>query len=253
MTTETLEQLMGWTSPDGNPLIKYYYNLTQHTDPWLAMRMGKITASVMGDLLKKKTDKKTGEVTYEVPDNATTKAYIYELASQRVAPGLADNFQSYAMERGIKDEVDAFNIYSENYEQLRSCGFITNEEHGVLIGFSPDGLTAHNDDGQTESKSRAPKFQTETIFKDQMPDDFTIQVQCGLLVTKRKWCDFISYCGGMPMYVKRIEPDPVIFDAIILGAQQAEKQIEEVVATFKTNAARGKFLPTKKRVEDIAA
>jgi hypothetical protein len=36
------------------------------------------------------------------------------------------------------------------------------------------------------------------------------QLQCGLLVSGREWIDYVSYCGGMPMYVKRVLPDPVV-------------------------------------------
>jgi hypothetical protein len=41
------------------------------------------------------------------------------------------------------------------------------------------------------------------------------QLQCGLLVSGRKWIDYVSYCGGMPLYVKRVEPDERWFDAIV--------------------------------------
>lgn len=231
--------------------IEYYFDLIQHTDPWLKARAGVITASVMKNLISKKTDKKTGEVTWSVPDTEKSKAYLYQLASERMYPDLIDNFQNYKMDRGVKDETEAFNIYSGKYDQLRTCGFITNDDHGVRLGYSPDGLTAHHEDGQIEAKSRDPKFQIETLFTDEMPDDYTIQVQTGLIVSQRKWCDFISYCGGAVMYVTRIEPDLVIQEAIILAAKQAETQIQQIVAHCQDNIKKYGFVPTIKRVEDI--
>ena len=51
-----------------------------------------------------------------------------------------------------------------------------------------------------------------------IPDEYVIQVQTGLLVTKRKWCDFISYCGGAHMLTIRAYPDPKIQDAIVAAA-----------------------------------
>ena len=251
--TETLADLMGWTADEFHPHIKYYYNLQQHTDAWLQARCGIITASVMKNLLKKKTDKKSGEVSYSVPDTDTTKAYLFELAAQRINNDIGDNIQTYDMQRGVVDEVDAFRIYSENYEPLKTCGFITNDEHGVLLGYSPDGLTALHDDGQQEAKSRKPKFQAETLYYDEMPDDFEIQVQTGLIVTKRKWCDFISYCGGMVMFRKRVEPDAYIQDQIIMAAKKADQQIDEIVEKVRANIEKYKFIPTEKRVEDITA
>lgn len=248
---ETLGELLDGSQ--NNQAIKHFWDVQQKSDQWYQLRCGVITASVMEDLIKKKTDKKTGEVTYSVPDDDKIKAYFFELAAQRVTNDIEDTYQSYAMIRGERDEVDAFNLYSQKYEPLKTCGFITNEQHGVLIGYSPDGLTALNDEGQVECKSRAPKFQAETIFENEMPDDYMIQIQTGLLVTKRKWCDFISYCGGMPMFVKRIYPDPIIQDTIILAAQKADKEVQAIVDRIQSNIKSNNFYPTIKRVEDITA
>lgn len=233
--------------------IEYFWDLVQHTDPWLKARAGVITASVMKNLISKKTDKKTGVISYEVPDTEKSRAYLYQLASERMYPDLIDPFQSRDMERGVKDEVEAFNIYSGKYEQLRTCGFITNDDHGVTIGYSPDGLTALNEDGQIECKSRNPKFQIETIFDDAMPDEYMIQVQTGMIVSGRKWCDFVSYCGGAVMFRSRIEPDELIQKEIIKAAIQAEAKVQRIVATCQDNIKKYGFIPTIKRIEDIAA
>jgi len=203
--------------------------------------------------LSKKTDKKTGEVTWSVPDTDKNKAYLFELAAQRINGEAGDNFQTFDMMRGERDEVDAFNLYSEKYEQLKTCGFITNDEHNVLLGFSPDGLSALHDDSMIEAKSRKPKFQVETMLGRVIPDEYEIQVQTGLLITRRKKCDFISYCGGMEMIVFPVYPDPQLQDTIILAAQQADKQVNDIVVKYRALAEQGKFPKTIKRVEDITA
>lgn len=246
-------EITGYEADPNNPHIKYYWDVQQRSDKWYELRNGVITASTMARLLKKKTDKKTGEVIWSVPETDTVRAYIYELAAQRLNGWAAETYQSYAMQRGELDEVDAFTIYSEKYEQLRTCGFIVNTEHKVAIGFSPDGLTALNDDGGIEAKSRDPKIQIETIAENEMPEDCEAQVQTAMLVTKRKWWDYVSYAGGMPMFVKRIYPDPLLQDVIILAAQKAEKEVQEIVAKAQLNIKTYKFQPTKKRVEDITA
>ena len=86
-----------------------------------------------------------------------------------------------------------------------------------------------------------------------MPDDYMIQIQTGLIVTKRKWCDFISYCGGAEMFKTRIESDAFIQDEIIKAAQQAEAQIQSIVSTVQENIKKHGFILTEKRVEDITA
>lgn len=254
MAPQTVEQAMEWDATENTAHITYHYNLNQHTDVWKRAKKGIISASVMGSLLKKKTDKKTGEVSWSVPDTDTTRAYLYQIASERAFPEIIeDTFQSYDMMRGIRDEVDAFNLYSQKYEPLKSCGFITNTEYGVTLGYSPDGLTANHPDGLIECKSRKPKYQIETLAGDVMDDDYMVQIQLGLLVTKRKWCDFISYCGGVPMYVTRIYPDPFLHQVILEAALDADKKINQIVqSAFKTIADK-KLHPTIQRLEDIQA
>ena len=58
-----------------------------------------------------------------------------------------------------------------------------------------------------------------------MPPEFNLQVQTGLLVTRRKWMDFISYSGGLPMVTIRMFPDPVVQAAIIQAATAFEERL----------------------------
>ena len=109
------------------------------------------------------------------------------------------------MLRGEWDEVEARIKYREHFGPVTECGFITNDDNGFVIGYSPDGLVG--DDGLIECKSRRQRFQVKTISADQVPAEYMLQLQTGLLVTGRQWIDFVSYCGGMPMYVKRVFPD----------------------------------------------
>jgi hypothetical protein len=56
-------------------------------------------------------------------------------------------------------------------------------------------------------QERRQKFQVETILADKVPDEYMLQIQTGLLVTGREWLDFVSYCAGLPMFIKRVFPD----------------------------------------------
>jgi hypothetical protein len=44
----------------------------------------------------------------------------------------------------------------------------------------------------------------------QVPEEYMLQIQTGLLVTGREWLDFVSYCAGLPMFVKRVFPDAAL-------------------------------------------
>ena len=90
----------------------------------------------------------------------------------------------------------------------------------------------------------------QTIAEDTVPDDFAIQLQTGLLVTGRKWIDFISYCGGLPVFVKRVEPDPEVQEAIIEAATAFETRVAEVVQQYQyTLANMAKLIPTERRID----
>lgn len=240
--------MMGW-GKKCPPYIKYYFNVAQHSDEWHELRCGTITASIMADLLSTKTVK--GKKTWRVPSpEAEPGAMVFKLAAQRFSKFTEDTYQSYDMQRGIMDEVDAVNIYSENYTQLQSCGFITNSKHGVTIGFSPDGLMV-DESGFVEIKSPKQKSQIETLYYNQVPNEYMIQIQTGLLVTELPKADFIQYSGGMPMYVCPVYPDYDLQEKIIAAANQANNQINDIVNKAKETVSGLKLINTERRIDDI--
>jgi predicted phage-related endonuclease len=134
----------------------------------------------------------------------------------------------------------------------RECGFVTNDKWGFTLGCSPDGLVG--DDGMIECKSRGQKFQVQTVcdfYEDgTVPEDFVLQVQGQLLITERKWCDLISYCGGLPMIRMRIYPDKAVQDAILDAAAKFEARINETVATWSTALKSDlSLIPTERKIE----
>lgn len=72
-----------------------------------------------------------------------------------------------------------------------------------------------------------------------MPDDYLLQIQTGLLVTERAWCDFISYSGGLPMFTKRVYADEKVQNAIIEAATafhfKLNAKMVEYVARIKND------------------
>jgi hypothetical protein len=104
------------------------------------------------------------------------------------------------------------------------------DDWGFRIGYSPDGLVG--DDGLIEVKSRRQKKQLQTIVSDEVPPENMAQLQCGLLVSGRAWIDYVSYCGGMPLYVKRVLPDPRWFEAIVAAVSAFEDTAADMVAAY---------------------
>jgi hypothetical protein len=218
--------------------IKYYDAVEQGSDEWHALRCGILTASTMKHVLTP---------TLKVANNDKTRAHVYEIAAQRVTKYVEPQYISDDMLRGQEDEIHALELYGEKYAPVKECGFVTNDDLGFIIGYSPDSLVG--DDGLVEVKSRAQKYQMQTISCGDVPSEFMIQLQTGLWVTKRKWIDFVSYCAGMPMYVQRVFPLTEYQEAIEEAAEGFEQNVNDVVESYSQCA---KLLhPTERRDNDF--
>ncbi len=200
----------------------YHPAVVQGSDEWLQMRCGLITASEMKLILTP---------TLKAANNDKTRAHAFELAFQRLTQHVEPQYVSDAMLRGQEDEIYARAAYAEHYAPVQECGFITRDFGGFTIGYSPDGLVGV--DGLIECKSRAGKYQVQTIAANEVPEEYVLQLQTGLLVTGRKWIDFISYCGGLPVFVKRVEPDDDIQDAIFSAALAFNDRVAEVMQQYQ--------------------
>jgi predicted phage-related endonuclease len=224
--------------------LQIHCDYDQGSIKWLEARCGMLTASEFDRIITP---------TLKVADNPKSRAHLWELAAQRISGFIEPSYVSDAMLRGQEDEIRARDVYSKNYAPVETCGFVTNSKWGFTLGCSPDGLVG--DDGLIECKSRGQKFQVQTIcehFADSVtPDDFTIQVQGQLLVTERKWCDLISYSGGLPMISMRIMADDVIQNAIVDAAAKFEARINEVVAQWHGALSSAlRLIPTERTIEE---
>lgn len=216
--------------------ITYHPEMDQGSDEWLAARCGLLTASEMKLIITP---------TIKTASNQNARAHVWELAAQRITRYVEPRYIGDDMLRGMEDEAYARDLYSEQYAPITETGFVTNDEWGFTIGYSPDGLVG--DDGLWECKSRRQKFQIETIVTGDVPDEYMLQLQTGLLVTRRKWIDFTSYSGGLPMFTKRVTPDYEMQDAIVKAASDFEEAVAEKIATYHENAAG--FPMTERRIE----
>ena len=190
--------------------------------------------------------------TLKPASNDKERAHLYELLAQRITGHVEPHYIGDDMLRGQEDEIEARVLYAQHYGPVEEVGFITNDQWGFTLGYSPDGLVS--EDGLIECKSRRARFQVGTIIDaahGAIPADFMLQVQTGLMVTGRKWLDFISYSGGLPMVTVRVMPDfemqAAILHAAMLFEQRLAEKMDRYLAALKSPSAR--FLPTVRRVE----
>ena len=210
----------------------------QGSDLWHEARRGIITASVVGTFITPKTIK--------VAANDTARAMTAQLVAERITGYTEPTFSSSDMERGNFDEPTARDLYSEHYAPAVEVGFMVREYGGHKIGYSPDGVVLGA--GLIEIKSRRQKKHLATILADEVPLENMAQIQCGLLVTDRDWLDYVSYCGGMPLYVKRVLPDPRWHDAILEAVNTFEETAAQMIAAYEI-ATTGR--PVTERIEQF--
>lgn len=217
--------------------ITYHRDLIQGSDEWLAQRCGLLTASEFKLILTP---------TLKLANNDKTRAHVFEIAAQRITRYVEPHYIGDEMLRGIDDEIEARDLYAKHFAKVDQVGFVTNDRLGFTIGCSPDGLVG--DDGGIECKSRRQKFQIQTIAAREVPDEHVIQVQAELFVTERKWFDFISYSGGLPMAVIRAEPDAEYQQAIEAAAIEFETRVNETIAEYRSSLIALRTIPTERKI-----
>lgn len=213
-------------------------DLIQGTDEWHDQRRGLVTASVVDQLLTTKT--------VQPAKNDASRSLVALLVAERITGWTDPTYLGDDMLRGIEDEPLAVDKYSEHFAPVTTSGFMVRDDWGFRIGYSPDGLVG--DDGLIEVKSRRPKKHLQTILAGEPPAENMAQLQCGLLVSGRKWIDYVSYCGGMPLWVKRVLPDERWHTAIVAAVSAVEETAAQMVQQYEA-ATVG--LPSTERLHDL--
>ncbi|AKU15772.1 lambda exonuclease family protein [Luteipulveratus mongoliensis] len=217
-----------------------YPNLIQGTDEWLQARCGIVTASVVGKLLTP---------TLKVADNDTSRGLLRTLVAERITGHVEDTVRTPDMWRGVEMEPYAREIYAERYAHtpVHEMGFMVRDGiDGRRLGYSPDGLVAK--DGAIEIKCPQPKEHVRVLLADEVPAGYMAQIQTGLLVSGRSWCDYVSYSGGLPLYVKRVKRDPAWREAIVAALAQFEENAAAMVAAYEVAATR---YPATERIPEL--
>jgi len=197
--------------------------MEQRSEEWFQARLGKVTASRVADVLAKI---KSGE-------SASRRNYKIQLVSERLTGEKQETYINQAMQDGIDREAFARDRYVQQFGEVEEVGFI---KHPTLeAGASPDGMVG--DDGILEIKCPMGSTHTETLMTQDIPSKYVPQVQFQLLVTGRKWCDFVSYNPMFPehlqVFVKRVEADPVYQKELESEVKQFLSEVDNVINKLK--------------------
>lgn len=211
--------------------IQIYKDLEQGTEEWIAARCGLVTASTVNKIVT--------EVKLEPAKGKVRDDFMYELIAQQLTGYVDVSWIGSNGERGHEEELIAIEEYSKHFNEIDRVGFVTNDEFGFTLGFSPDGLVG--DDGMVEVKSRLNKFQIQTIISGEMPRDFYLQVQSGMKIANRKWCDFISISSGLNLVVYRIYRNEEDCDKIITALTLFHEEMLDKKQQYFDNINSGKM------------
>lgn len=199
--------------------------MEQRSPEWFAARVGKITASRMGDLNAKT---KTGW-------GSSRANYIAELVAERLTGKPYPKYESTEMRWGTEHETEARKCYEfENDVDVIETGFL--EHPGLpMCGGSPDGLIGS--DGLLEIKCPNTKTHIETLLTRTVPKEYLLQIQWNLDVTLRDWADFVSYDPRMPghmaMVAIRVPRDQNLICELITSARDALADINKTVSRLR--------------------
>ena len=153
----------------------------QGSDEWFALRLGKVTASKVADVMSKGTGRAT---------------YMDDLLAERMSGQSKPSFTNDAMRWGTEQEPYARQAYEVDQECfVEETGFWQHEE--LALGVSPDGLVGGDgvvgEDGLVEIKCPNSSTHVGWLRAKKVPAKHIKQIQCQLWVTGRSWCDFVSY------------------------------------------------------------
>lgn len=174
-------------------------DIVQRTPEWFNLRLGKVTASRISDLMAKT---KSGY--------STSRAnYMTELAIQLLTGVVEQGFNSTAMQWGTDNEGkarDAYSFFTGN--TVEEIAFI-NHPTIKQAGASPDGLVG--DDGLVEIKCPNSNTHCATLLTGKIKNEYLLQMQWQMACSDREWCDFVSYDPRFPeelvIFIKRVARD----------------------------------------------
>lgn len=210
----------------------------QGSAEWLEARSGAITASCFESAISK-LKRVSGKKKLGDPTSASDK-YAYDLAIERVSKkpyGIP--VKAWVLDRGHAMEVLARVRYEAATGNLaEESGVVLTDDR--LFGYSTDGLCG--DDGMIEIKCPIDSEKIVDMLNTGDVSEYMHQMQGGMWITGRKWCDFIQYVPdlencGKDLFVKRIHRDDNFIDAMVEELIAFERRVSDQVFLFNLKAA----------------
>jgi putative phage-type endonuclease len=198
----------------------------QRSNEWFALRLGKVTASRVADLMAKT---KTGY-------SATRENYMAQLVVERISNSQAESFTNAAMQWGTDQEPYARAEYEATQgAMVEECGFVSHPTI-EMAGASPDGLVG--DDGLIEIKCPNTATMIDVLLTGVVASKYNTQMQFQMACTGRQWCDYVVFDPRMPakaqMFIKRVARDEAFIAEMEAEVTKFLGEVAEKVAKIQS-------------------
>ena len=199
--------------------------IKQGTEEWHQIRLGKVTASRVSDVMSKI---KSGE-------SAGRKNYKMDLVVERLTNTPTSSFTNAAMAWGTETEPlarMAYEVYSGNF--VETVAFI---QHPSIewFGCSPDGLIGS--EGNLEIKCPNTSTHIDYLLAGVPPAKYVPQMQTQMACTGRLWTDFVSYDPRLPpelqLFVVRLDRDEAYIQQIEDEVKQFLDEVKQIYSQLK--------------------
>ena len=197
--------------------------IPQGSPEWFAVRCGKITASRLGDIMRKT---KWGESTYK------SKVRL-ELAIERITgKSVSSVVMNQAMRDGVDREPDARTLFEAiTGKDVALCGSF---DHPTIhnTSASPDGLL-RDENAVLELKCPTHATHAKNLMSDKMPKNYIYQVQWQIACTESDYAYFASYHPDYPKDLRlkwvKVERDDDVIKSLEDEVKAFDISIEDLI------------------------
>ncbi|PHS61669.1 MAG: exonuclease [Flavobacterium sp.] len=199
-------------------------DMEQGSEAWKAIRLGKVTASKMKDLMSNGRGSSLSKM---------SETYMMDLIAERLTGESKPFFENDAMKWGTETEPQARAMFElrEGLE-VETVAFI---EYDDYVGMSPDGLIG--DDGLIEIKCPNTATQIKRALSKDYAADYKDQIQMQLWVSNRKYCYFLSFdprldCAAGYL-LQKVERDEDYINKMRVKTAAFVIDMNEILSTLK--------------------
>ena len=203
-----------------------WIDITQNSDAWLDLRIGKVTGSSIGKVMAN-----YGKAFGDPAKKLAVNIAVERITGKRVE---RDEYKNSHMDRGHEQEPIARMKYEETFfVDVTNGGFYDNGNTGC----SPDGRV--NPNGLIEIKSVIPTVHYATIKRGGYDPSYKWQYFFNIRESEADWLDFASYCSGYPdhnnLYVFRIQKKDIQaeLEQIKIRLKEFEKMVDGMMKEIR--------------------